>query len=36
MKENKKIKELFIQYFKLGIVGAINTILTYVITYGCY
>ncbi len=36
MKENIKIKELFIQFFKFGIVGAINTILSYVITNGCY
>ena len=36
MKENIKIKELFIQFLKFGIVGAINTILSYVITNGCY
>ena len=36
MKEKIKIKELFIQFFKFGIVGAINTILSYVITNGCY
>lgn len=31
-----KIKEIFIQFIKFGIVGAINTILSYIITNSCY
>ena len=31
-----KIPESFVQFFKFGIVGAINTILSYAINNGCY
>ena len=36
MKNKKKIKQLIIQFIKFGIVGAINTVLSYIISNGCY
>lgn len=33
---NKNLKEALIQFIKFGIVGGINTILSYIITNGCY
>ena len=34
--KNKKIKETIIQFIKFGIVGGLNTILSYGITNACY
>jgi len=36
MKNKEKLKNLMIQFIKFGIVGAINTVLSYAITNGCY
>jgi len=36
MKNKEKIKQLAIQFIKFGIVGAINTVLSYIISNGCY
>lgn len=36
MKNKEKIRNLLIQFIKFGIVGGINTILSYLITNGCY
>lgn len=36
MKNNNQIKNLIIQFIKFGTVGAINTVLSYAITNGCY
>ncbi len=34
--KNEKIKQMIIQFVKFGIVGAINTVLSYAITNGAY
>lgn len=34
--KNEKIKQMIIQFLKFGIVGAINTVLSYAITNGAY
>lgn len=36
MKNKEKIRNLLIQFIKFGIVGGINTVLSYLITNGCY
>lgn len=36
MENKKKIKDLLIQFIKFGAVGAVNTVLSYVITNGAY
>lgn len=36
MENKKQIKDLIIQFIKFGIVGGINTVLSYGITNGCY
>lgn len=36
MNKNEKLKNALIQFIKFGIVGAINTILSYLITNLCY
>lgn len=36
MKNKEKFKKIIIQFIKFGMVGAINTILSYGITNGCY
>ena len=36
MKNKETIRNLLIQFIKFGIVGGINTVLSYLITNGCY
>lgn len=36
MENKKEIKDLLIQFIKFGAVGAVNTVLSYVITNGAY
>ena len=36
LQDKEKLKELFVQFMKFGIIGLINTIITYVITNTCY
>lgn len=36
LKDKNKLKNLVIQFLKFGIVGVINTVLSYIITNGCY
>lgn len=36
MKNKEQLKTLIIQFIKFGIVGAVNTVLSYAITNGCY
>ncbi len=36
MKNKKNIKDIIIQFVKFGMVGAVNTVLSYIITNGCY
>lgn len=36
MEKKEKIKNIVIQFIKFGIVGAINTVLSYIITNTCY
>lgn len=36
MKSKKELKDVIMQFIKFGIVGAVNTVLSYAITNGCY
>ena len=36
MKNKKNIIDVIVQFIKFGIVGALNTIISYAITNGCY
>lgn len=36
MKDKEKLKKIIIQFIKFGMVGAVNTVLSYAITNGCY
>ena len=36
MENKKNIKDIIIQFIKFGMVGAVNTVLSYIITNGCY
>ena len=36
MEKKNSLKNLIVQFIKFGIVGAINTVLSYAITNGCY
>lgn len=36
MENKEKLKNIIIQFIKFGMVGAVNTILSYAITNGCY
>lgn len=36
MRKKQQIKNIITQFIKFGMVGAVNTVLSYVITNGCY
>ena len=36
MKNKKNLKDIIIQFIKFGMVGAVNTVLSYIITNSCY
>ena len=36
LKDKEELRKIFIQFLKFGIVGAINTVLSYIITNVCY
>ena len=36
MKDKEKLKKTIIQFIKFGIIGALNTVISYLITNGCY
>jgi len=36
MKNTEELKKIFVQFIKFGIIGFINTVISYSITNGCY